>query len=129
MDVACGSSAHPGCPEPPRTLDAMSLGFQEQQPSPADIDALSGPAALVFGTNWCGHCIAAQRLIAPALADHPEFTVIRAEDAPGRPLGRAFRIRLWPTLVVLRDGQEVARVVRPSRREAVEDALARATEA
>ena len=28
-------------------------------------------------------------------------------------MGRAFGVKLWPTVVLLRDGQEVARVVRP----------------
>jgi len=27
--------------------------------------------------------------------------------------GRAFRVKLWPTVIFLRDGQEVARMVRP----------------
>lgn len=38
---------------------------------------------------------------------------MKIEDGRGRPLGRAFGIKLWPTLVFLRDGVEVARVVRP----------------
>ena len=38
---------------------------------------------------------------------------LKIEDGKGRPLGRSFQVRLWPTLVVLHDGQEVARVVRP----------------
>ena len=35
---------------------------------------------------------------------------------PGRAgvLGRSFRVQLWPTLILLKDGQEVARGVRPS---------------
>ena len=35
------------------------------------------------------------------------------EDGRGSPLGRSFRVKLWPTLVLMRDGVEVARVVRP----------------
>jgi len=39
----------------------------------------------------------------------------RAEiDASGRPLGRSFVVRSWPTLVFLRDGIEVSRLVRPA---------------
>jgi thioredoxin 1 len=48
---------------------------------------------------------------------------IRVEDGRGRPLGRSFRVKLWPTLVFLKDGKEVARLVRPSGA-AIEDALA-----
>jgi thioredoxin 1 len=40
---------------------------------------------------------------------------LKVEDGPGRPLGRSYRVRLWPTLVLLRDGQEVARLVRPTQ--------------
>ena len=49
----------------------------------------------------------------------------KAEDGKGRPLGRAFTGKLWPTLVLLRHGQEVARVVRPTA-EGDLDALERA---
>jgi thioredoxin 1 len=33
-------------------------------------------------------------------------------------------VKLWPTLIALRDGQEIARVVRPTSREAVSQLLA-----
>jgi thioredoxin 1 len=45
------------------------------------------------------------------------------EDGPGRALGRSFGVTLWPTLVVLRDGRELARVVRPRALEPVAQAL------
>jgi thioredoxin 1 len=54
---------------------------------------------------------------------------LQVEDGPGRPLGRSFRVKLWPTLVFLKDGQEVARVVRPSRVEELQDALAKISDA
>ncbi|MCA0180194.1 MAG: thioredoxin family protein [Actinobacteria bacterium] len=98
--------------------------YLEQQPSRGEIDALAGPAVVAFGTNWCGYCLGAERHIKPALAEHPELTVIWAEDGPGRPLGRSFRVKLWPTLIFLRDGQELARVVRPTNRATLDDALA-----
>jgi thioredoxin 1 len=53
-------------------------------------------------------------LIAQALADRPSWRHLKVEDGPGRALGRHYRVRLWPTLVVLRDGQEVGRLVRPA---------------
>ena len=82
-------------------------------PSRSDIDALSGAAVLEFGTGWCGYCRAAQPLVEAALAAHPTVQHLKVEDGPGRALGRSFRVKLWPTLVFLRDGCEVARVVRP----------------
>ena len=95
------------------------------EPTRAQIDALRGPALLEFGTSWCGHCRAAQGPIVEALAHHPGVRRIRIEDGPGRPLGRSFRVKVWPTLVFLRDGAEVDRLVRPSGRAAIADALAR----
>lgn len=94
------------------------------EPTRADIDALSGPVLLEFGAAHCGHCRAAQPLIAEALARHPPLRHIKVEDGPGRPLGRSFRVKLWPTLVFLREGSEVARLVRPADLAAIEQALA-----
>jgi thioredoxin 1 len=92
-----------------------------EAPSLADVQALQGLTLLEFGTEWCGHCRAAQPLIAQALAAQPHWLHCKVEDGPGRPLGRSYRVKLWPTLVVLRDGQEVGRLVRPA---AAQDVLA-----
>ncbi len=75
--------------------------------------AQKGWALLEFGTNWCGHCMAAQSAVEEALRQHPDLTHIKEEDGKGRALGRHFRVKLWPTLVLLRDGQEHSRLVRP----------------
>jgi thioredoxin 1 len=90
-------------------------------PNLAEVQALPGLTLLEFGTEWCGHCRAAQPQIALALADRPEWQHLKVEDGPGRALGRHYRVKLWPTLVVLRDGQEVGRRVRPAT---VQDVLA-----
>ena len=88
---------------------------ETEAPSRADVDALQGLTLLEFGTDWCGHCRAAQPAVAEALAQQPQWRHLKVEDGPGRALGRSFRVKLWPTLVLLRDGQEVARLVRPTR--------------
>lgn len=80
----------------------------------ADVEQWPGTALLVFGADWCGHCQAAATPLTQALAQHPGVRCVRVEDGPGRPLGRSFKVKLWPTLVWLRDGQEVVRVVRPT---------------
>ncbi len=103
--------------------DAATMTHTE--PTRDEIAALRGPALLEFGTSWCGHCRAAQVPIADALAEHPNVRRIKVEDGPGRPLGRAFRVRLWPTLVFLHDGSEIDRLVRPSGRAPIAEALAR----
>lgn len=85
-----------------------------EAPSLAEVQAWQGLTLLEFGTEWCGHCRAAQPLIAQALAAQPHWRHCKVEDGPGRPLGRSYRVKLWPTLVLLRDGQEVGRWVRPT---------------
>lgn len=90
-----------------------STPYATAQPARANIDELRGAAIVEFGTDWCGFCRAAQPLIAAALAAHPDIAHLKIEDGKGRPLGRSFAIKLWPTLIFLRDGKELARVVRP----------------
>ena len=104
----------------------MTAPYQTAQPERSSIDATPGIVALDFGTNWCGYCRAGEPLIEQALADYPQARHLKVEDGPGRPLGRSFRIKLWPSVVVLKDGQEVARVVRPTSSDAVIEALAQA---
>lgn len=87
--------------------------YATHEPLREDIEALAGDTLLEFGAPWCGHCIAAQAPIESALAGR-ELRHLKVEDGRGCPLGRSFRIKLWPTLVLLRDGSEVARVVRPT---------------
>jgi thioredoxin 1 len=49
---------------------------------------------------------------------------MKVEDGQGRPLGRSFRVKLWPTLIFLRDGKEIARLVRPASAAQVREAAA-----
>jgi thioredoxin 1 len=107
----------------------MTKPYETAQPERSAIDAMQGVVALDFGTNWCGYCRAAEPLIDSALAGQPGFRHIKVEDGPGRKLGRSFKVKLWPTVVVLKDGQEVARVVRPADADEVREALAKAAAA
>jgi thioredoxin 1 len=90
----------------------------------ADLDAMKGPVAVEFGTSWCGVCRATQPAIRSAFAGHRAVRHLRIEDGPGRRLGRSFGVKLWPTLVFMRDGVEVTRLVRPRDATAIADALA-----
>mgnify|MGYP000733491963 CR=1 FL=1 len=105
----------------------MNKAYAPSQPARAEVDALAGPVVVEFGTDWCGHCRAAQPLIQEALADFPAQRHLKVEDGPGRALGRSFRVKLWPTLIFMADGREVARLVRPQSVAEIEDALRQIT--
>ena len=102
---------------------AVASGYREAAPSRDDVDAMRGPLVIEFGTDWCGHCQVAQPVIAAALAGRDPIEHLKIEDGKGRPLGRSFAVKLWPTLIVMRDGVELARVVRPTDAAAVTEAL------
>lgn len=93
------------------------------EPARQAIDALQGANVLEFGTPWCGHCLRAQPLIEAALKDRANIAHVKVEDGPGQRLGRTFGVKLWPTLVFLKDGQEVARLVRPQGGQELQDAV------
>jgi thioredoxin 1 len=97
--------------------------YESPGPTREEIDATEGPLLLDFGTNWCGYCQAAAPAIAEAVADYPTIQHIKVEDGPGRPLGRSFRVKLWPTVIALVDGQEAGRVVRPETADEVRAVL------
>jgi thioredoxin 1 len=105
------------------------MGMQTQyaavEPKRTEVEALPGPTLLEFGSPWCGYCRRAQPLIAQAFVEHSTVRHIKVADASGRRLGRAFGVKLWPTLVFLKDGREAARVVRPADVGEISQALAR----
>jgi thioredoxin 1 len=55
--------------------------------------------------------------LAALVRQYPVVKVIKVEDGKGKPLGRSFGVKLWPTLVFLRDGRMVQQVARPGRAE------------
>ncbi|YCA16527.1 thioredoxin family protein [Kushneria sp. AK178] len=93
-------------------------------PERDELDADTGPVVVEFGTPWCGYCRAAQPLITEVIDRAPGVRHVRVEDGKGKRLGRSYQVRLWPTLIFLKDGRERARCVRPADREALEQALA-----
>jgi thioredoxin 1 len=86
-------------------------------PTRQEIDQGTGPVVLEFGTSWCGICRALAPRVAELFDRHPEVKHVKVEDGPGRPLGRSFQVRLWPSLVFLRDGRVLRQLARPSHAE------------
>jgi len=105
----------------------MNTTYANPEPTREAVDALKGPALLEFSVPWCPHCQAAQPLIAEALAKVPDMPHLKVEDGKGRRLGRSYQVKLWPTLIFLKEGSEVARLVRPPLSQDISDALARIT--
>jgi len=84
------------------------------EPTRLEVDTSREPLVLEFGATWCGYCQAAQADISQVLKAHPAVRHIKVEDGKGKPLGRSFRVKLWPTLIYLENGVEKGRVVRPA---------------
>lgn len=107
----------------------MTQSYAPAEPSRAELEGMTGIVLVEFGASWCGFCKAAEPSIRSALSEHSAVQHIKVEDGRGRPLGRSFGVKLWPTLIALRDGKEVSRVVRPPSRRAVVQLLAAAAAA
>lgn len=85
----------------------------------------SGEVLLEFGAPWCGHCQAASSAVNEVVSEHSELRHIKIYDGKGKRLGRAFKVKLWPTLILLHDGTEVDRLVRPLRSDEVRQLISK----
>jgi thioredoxin 1 len=86
-------------------------------PTRDEIDHHQGLVLLEFGTDWCGICRALAPQVEALVREHPALRHVKVEDGPGLPLGRSFRVKLWPNLVFLKDGAVLRQLVRPSAAE------------
>jgi len=86
--------------------------MENLEPTREEVNTLKGATMLEFGATWCGYCKAAQPTITSELSHFPHVRHIKIEDGKGRRLGRSFHVKLWPTLIFLKDGVEFKRLVR-----------------
>ena len=100
---------------------------ETHEPTREEIDREPGSLVLEFGAEWCEFCRATRPILASLLKEFPSVRHVRVEDGKGKPLGRSFQVKLWPTFVFLRDGRVVGRAVRPGAdelRQGLEETLA-----
>ncbi|WP_254508108.1 thioredoxin family protein [Anatilimnocola floriformis] len=93
---------------------AFASLYREVEPTRDEIERSSGLLLLEFGADWCGHCRARDAVLQQVLADRTDVQHMRIADGRGKPLGRSFRVKLWPTLVLLENGQVIGELVRPA---------------
>jgi thioredoxin 1 len=103
--------------------DNFESTYLAVEPTREEVNSLSGIVAIEFGAPWCPICQGAQEIIGSVIRSRSDVRHLKVEDGSGKPLGRSFRIKLWPTLVVLKDGQEISRVVRPTEVADIQQAL------
>lgn len=81
-----------------------------------EVNKLEGATLIEFGAEWCPHCQAVQSKLKEVLSDST-VRHLKIEDGRGRPLGRSFKVKLWPNFVLLRDGEVIEQQARPSEDE------------
>ncbi len=101
-------------------MKACTTGFNatyhEDGPTIEEVRGRDDYTIVEFGAPWCEHCQAAEAAVKRVLSDH-SFSHIKIFDGAGKRLGRAFKVKLWPTLILLKSGEEIARLVRPTEPE------------
>ncbi|CAN5913604.1 thioredoxin family protein [soil metagenome] len=91
----------------------MSIDSNDREPTREEIERTEGPVLLEFGSAQCGHCRTLAPRLEKLLEEYPDVQHIKVEDGSGKPLGRSFKVKLWPNLVFLRNGQVVQQLARP----------------
>jgi thioredoxin 1 len=82
-----------------------------------------GITVLDFYADWCGPCKALAPTLEKVAAENPAVTVGKVNVDEHSAAAMEFRLKGVPTLVFLRAGQEVGRLVGAVPRERIQDML------
>ncbi len=109
--------------------DLIEIALEDYDSSVAELSSGGKVLVMDFYTQWCGPC----KLMKPTLVEWSESMAaqgvsFRTFEASKKnaPVGKALGIKSVPTLIVYKDGAEVARVVGnklPALKEAIDTAL------
>ncbi|MGB0238807.1 MAG: thioredoxin family protein [Cycloclasticus sp.] len=111
----------------PVSQTGFTTTYREEAPSLQQISQLTGYVILEFGAPWCGHCQTAEELMKKTSSEHAQLPHIKIFDGKGKKLGRSFKVKLWPTFILLHHGKEIKRLVRPTDSDAIKQLLAEIT--
>jgi thioredoxin 1 len=103
----------------------MNQSFLAEEPARGEIDALPGLTLLEFGTPWCGHCEAAQPSVGNAAACPTRGTIFSPADATRQGAAATPQPPSVRHNSAIKDGQEMARLVRPAGAAQIEQAFAK----
>ena len=70
-----------------------------------------GICAVKFGATWCGPCKVLEPLLQKMKDEFPGVNYLSIDVDDNPQLAKTHRIRSLPTVILLKDGQEVTRLV------------------
>ena len=94
-------------------MDNQQIKYSDQNITHEELTASKGWLLLEFGENWCPICQQAQPLIREVLTRFTDIERKMIIDGKGKRLGRVFKVKLWPSLILLYNGEEKGKLVRP----------------
>ena len=94
---------------PAAAPSAVELETKAHEAAPAEAKAETVDGLVLFTTSTCPKCVMAKKFLADAGLEYETVVVDRDPQ-----LARQYGVRQAPTLLVLRDGQEIARAENPS---------------